>query len=195
MKKFLCAIAALSLFSTAGLKADEGMWMLPLLEKMNIKVMQQEGCRLTAEQIYSINHSSLKDAIVQFGGGCTGEIISDKGLLVTNHHCGYASIQQLSSVEHDYLTDGYWAMNSSEELPCQGLSVTFLESMTDVTSIMEKTEKAARKQYRDSLDVEGLVAKALAAKEDELRKAAEGDNPHCRVVFESFYNRNVRYMG
>lgn len=194
MKKFLCAIAALSLFSTAGLKADEGMWMLPLLEKMNIKVMQQEGCRLTAEQIYSINHSSLKDAIVQFGGGCTGEIISDKGLLVTNHHCGYASIQQLSSVEHDYLTDGYWAMNSSEELPCQGLSVTFLESMTDVTSIMEKTEKAARKQYRDSLDAEGLVAKALAAKEDELRKAAEGDNPHCRVVFESFYNRNVRYM-
>ena len=194
MKKFLCAIAALSLFSTAGLKADEGMWMLPLLEKMNIKVMQQEGCRLTAEQIYSINHTSLKDAVVQFGGGCTGEIISDKGLLVTNHHCGYASIQQLSSVEHDYLTDGYWAMNSSEELPCQGLSVTFLESMTDVTSIMEKTEKAARKQYRDSLDAEGLVAKALAAKEDELRKAAEGDNPHCMVVFESFYNRNVRYM-
>ena len=194
MKKFLCAIAALSLFSTAGLKADEGMWMLPLLEKMNIKVMQQEGCRLTAEQIYSINHSSLKDAIVQFGGGCTGEIISDKGLLVTNHHCGYASIQQLSSVEHDYLTDGYWAMNSSEELPCPGLSVTFLESMTDVTSVMEKAEKAARRQYRDSLDAEGLVAKALAAKEDELRKAAEGDNPHCRVVFESFYNRNVRYM-
>ena len=194
MKKFLCTIAALSLFSSAGLKADEGMWMLPLLEKMNIKVMQQEGCRLTAEQIYSINHSSLKDAVVQFGGGCTGEIISDKGLLVTNHHCGYASIQQLSSVEHDYLTDGYWAMNSSEELPCPGLSVTFLESMTDVTSVMEKAEKAARRQYRDSLDAEGLVAKALAAKEDELRKAAEGDNPHCRVVFESFYNRNVRYM-
>ena len=194
MRKFLCAVAALSVFSSAGLKADEGMWMLPLLEKMNIKVMQAEGCRLSADQIYSINHSSLKDAVVQFGGGCTGEIISAEGLLVTNHHCGYASIQKLSSVEHDYLSDGYWAMNRSEELPCEGLTVTFLEGMTDVTAIMQKTEKAARRQYRDSLDVEGLVARALAAKEDELRKEAEGDNPHCKVVFESFYNENVRYM-
>ena len=194
MRKFLCAVAVLSVFSSAGLKADEGMWMLPLLEKMNIKVMQAEGCRLSADQIYSINHSSLKDAVVQFGGGCTGEIISAEGLLVTNHHCGYASIQKLSSVEHDYLSDGYWAMNRSEELPCEGLTVTFLEGMTDVTAIMQKTEKAARRQYRDSLDVEGLVARALAAKEDELRKEAEGDNPHCKVVFESFYNENVRYM-
>ena len=194
MKKFLCAVAALCVFSPAGLKADEGMWMLPLLEKMNIKVMQEEGCRLDADQIYSINHSSLKDAIVQFGGGCTGEIISDEGLLVTNHHCGYASIQQLSSVEHDYLTDGYWAMNRSEELPCEGLTVTFLENMTDVTAIVSKAEKAARKQYRDSLNIEDLVKKAVLDKEQELRKQAEGDYPHCRVVFESFYNENVRYM-
>lgn len=194
MKRIICAITALALVSSAGLKADEGMWMLPLLEKMNINVMQQEGCHLTAEEIYSINNSSLKDAVVQFGGGCTGEIISAEGLLVTNHHCGYASIQQLSSVEHDYLTDGYWAMNRSEELPCPGLTVTFLESMTDVTGIMQKTEKAARKQYRDSLNAEDLVAKALAAKEDGLRKEAEEANPNCSIVFESFYNDNVRYM-
>ena len=88
-------------------KADEGMWMLPLLEKLNAKKMQELGCKLTPEEIYSINNSSLKDAIVHFGGGCTAEIVSDKGLLFTNHHCGYSSIQKLSSVEHDYLNDGY----------------------------------------------------------------------------------------
>ena len=107
MKKIL-TIAALAL-SFMPARADEGMWMLPLLEKMNIGTMQDLGCRLSADRIYSINHSSLKDAVVQFGGGCTGEIVSDKGLLLTNHHCGYASIQKLSTVEHDYLTDGYWA--------------------------------------------------------------------------------------
>ena len=194
MKKLLCAVAALAIFSSAGLKADEGMWMLPLLEKMNISIMQEEGCRLDADQIYSINHSSLKDAIVQFGGGCTGEIISGEGLLVTNHHCGYASIQQLSSVEHDYLTDGYWAMNRSEELPCEGLTVKFLENMTDVTAIMQKVEKDARKKHKDSENIEGIVRKAVSEKEQELRKHAEGDYPHCTVVFTSFYNDNVRYM-
>lgn len=193
MRKFLFTISALALFSS-GLKADEGMWMLPLLEKMNIKTMQDAGCRLSADQIYSINNSSLKDAIVQFGGGCTGEIISDAGLLVTNHHCGYASIQKLSSVEHDYLNDGYWAMNRSEELPCEGLTVSFLESMTDITAIMQKVEKTARKQYRDSLNIEELVAKAKEAKEQELAEEAKNDIPHCTVQFESFYNRNVRYM-
>ena len=98
--------------------ADEGMWMLPLLQKMNADAMKELGCELTPQQIYDINNSSLKDAIVQFGGGCTGEIISGEGLLVTNHHCGYGNIQKLSSVEHDYLKDGYWAMSRSEELPC-----------------------------------------------------------------------------
>lgn len=193
MKKLFFAIAALAVFSP-GIRADEGMWMLPLLEKMNIRTMQDEGCRLTAEQIYSINSTSLKDAIVQFGGGCTGEIISPEGLLVTNHHCGYASIQALSSVEHDYLTDGYWAMDRSEELPCKGLTVTFLESMTDITAIIEKAEKKARKEYKDSLNVEELVAAALAEKESELAEQVKADNPHCSVQFESFYNRNVRYM-
>ena len=100
MKRIL-TIAALSLMLLPA-RADEGMWLLPLLQKMNESTMQELGCRLSADQIYSINHSSLKDAIVQFGGGCTGEIVSDEGLLLTNHHCGYASIQQLSTVEHDY---------------------------------------------------------------------------------------------
>ena len=116
MKKILSIVTALTVFA-GSVRADEGMWLLPLLQKMNAQAMQDLGCELTPEQIYSINKSSLKDAIVQFGGGCTGEIISAEGLLVTNHHCGYGNIQKLSSVEHDYLKDGFWAMNRSEELP------------------------------------------------------------------------------
>ena len=195
MKKILCAITALAVFS-AGMRADEGMWMLPLLQKMNSKTMTELGCRLSADDIYSINHSSLKDAIVQFGGGCTGEIISGEGLLVTNHHCGYASIQKLSSVDHDYLTDGYWAMNRSEELPVEGLTVTFLESMTDITAALNKAEKQALKEYRNrpAAELDSLVAKAVSDKEAELMKKAQDSNPHCDVEGISFYNNNVKYI-
>ena len=108
------------------------MW-IPMLLQYNEKEMQEMGMRITADDIYSINHSSLKDAIVLFGGGCTGEIVSDYGLLLTNHHCGFDYIQKHSSVEHDYLTDGFWAMDRSQELPCPGLSVIFLREMRDVT--------------------------------------------------------------
>ena len=108
MKRILAIVAALGLSLTAF--ADEGMWLLPLLQKMNGKALKEAGCKLTPEEIYSINHSSLKDAIIHFGGGCTGEIISSEGLIVTNHHCGYSSIQALSTDEHNYLMDGYWAM-------------------------------------------------------------------------------------
>ena len=116
----------------AFLFAGEGMW-IPMLLQYNEKEMQEMGMKITADDIYSINHSSLKDAIVLFGGGCTGEIVSDYGLLLTNHHCGYDYIQKHSSVEHDYLTQGFWAMNRGEELPCPGLSVIFLREMRDVT--------------------------------------------------------------
>jgi hypothetical protein len=116
------------------LHADEGMWIPLLLEKYNIQDMQDKGFKLTAEDIYSINQASLKDAVVIFGRGCTGELVSDQGLLFTNHHCGYSSIQSLSSVENDYLTNGYWAMSKGEELPVPGLSVRFLVRIEDVTS-------------------------------------------------------------
>ena len=115
MKRILAIVAALGLSLTAF--ADEGMWLLPLLQKMNGKALKEAGCKLTPEEIYSINHSSLKDAIIHFGGGCTGEIISGDGLIVTNHHCGYSSIQALSTDEHNYLMDGYWAMTRDQELP------------------------------------------------------------------------------
>ena len=114
-------------------RADEGMWIPLLIEKYNIKLMQEKGFKLSAEDIYSVNKACMKDAIVQFGGGCTGEIISSDGLLITNHHCGYSHIQKHSSLQNDYLTDGFWAMSRQEELPNPGLTVTLLKRMEDVT--------------------------------------------------------------
>lgn len=193
MKKFLCAICALVIVS-ASLSADEGMWLLPLLQKMNSKAMADLGCRLTPEQIYSINNSSLKDAIVQFGGGCTGELISDKGLLVTNHHCGYSSIQKLSTPEHNYLEDGFWAMSNKEELPVKGLTVTFLQRMTDVTPLINKAREAALKQYKDSTNIETLADRAVSAAKESLVKTAEADNANCKAQVTGFYNNNVFYL-
>ncbi|UYZ59925.1 S46 family peptidase [Hymenobacter latericus] len=117
----------------AAARADEGMWLPMLLKQLNEADMQQKGLKLSAEDIYSVNRGSLKDAVVQFGGGCTGEIISNEGLLLTNHHCGYGQIQQHSSVEKDYLTNGYWAMSREQELPNPGLTATFIVRMEDVT--------------------------------------------------------------
>ena len=175
MKKLLTALA-LTVCMVAS--ADEGMWLLPLLQKFNSDAMRNIGCRLTAEDIYSINKTSLKDAIVQFGGGCTGEIISDEGLLVTNHHCGYSSIQRLSTPEHNYLEDGFWALSKADELPVPGLSVTFMRSMQDVTSVF--------RGLKDSKEVE--------AKAKEIEAAAERDNPNCKASVTSFYNSNVYYL-
>ena len=158
MKKIVSLALAALLFSFSAF-ADEGMWLLPLLQKMNGKAMSSLGCRLTPEQIYSVNNSSIKDAIVQFGGGCTGEIISDEGLLVTNHHCGYGSIQSLSTPEHNYLEDGFWAMNRSEEMPVPGLTVKFLQRMDDVTKVIEKTVKDASTEIASAI----IVANATPA--------------------------------
>lgn len=177
MRKLFVSIAAALMLGFSAM-ADEGMWMLPLLQKLNADAMKDLGCRLTPDQIYSVNHSSLKDAIVIFGGGCTGEMISDKGLLVTNHHCGYSSIQQLSSDEHNYLEDGFWAMNSNEEIPVPGLSVTFLVNMSDVTEAIEGAKSDEERK---------AVSEALV-------KDSEERNPGCDVELTSFYNNNVHYI-
>ena len=133
MKK-IHLFVTLSLFAIVQpLRADEGMWLLPLIEKLNYAAMQKQGLTLSAEEIYSINQSSLKDAVVIFGGGCTGEIISSEGLLLTNHHCGYGAIRQHSSVEQDYLKDGFWAATRADEIPTPGLRVTFLDRIEDVS--------------------------------------------------------------
>ena len=130
----LTLLAALSCLLA---KADEGMW-LPSLISQRISDMQEKGFHLNAEDIYNINQASLKDAVVLFGRGCTGELVSSEGLLLTNHHCGYSQIQKHSSVEHDYLRDGFWAMTRAEELPNEGLTVSFLERMEDVTDLILK---------------------------------------------------------
>ena len=141
--------------------AGEGMW-IPMLLQYNEKEMQEMGMRITADDIYSINHSSLKDAIVLFGGGCTGEIVSDYGLLLTNHHCGYDWIQKHSSVEYDYLTNGFWAMDRSQELPCPGLKVTILREMRDVTqkvtfNVNDDMEEKERQELIDE-NIKKLIA-------------------------------------
>ncbi|RLD46585.1 MAG: serine protease, partial [Bacteroidetes bacterium] len=123
LKRSILFIAVFLLLTSPILQAHEGMWIPMLLKKYNIADMQKHGFKLTAEDIYSINKASMKDAVMIFGGGCTGELISDRGLIITNHHCGYSSIQSHSSLEHDYLTDGFWAMSDKEELPNEGLTV------------------------------------------------------------------------
>ena len=173
MKRILAILAALTLTLSAA--ADEGMWLLPLIQQMNKKDLKEAGCKLTPQEIYAINKSSLKDAVVHFGGGCTGEIISNMGLIVTNHHCGYGSIQGLSTDEHNYLMDGFWATELAEEIPCPGLSVTFLVSMEDVTDAIEKADDPKQ------------VQKALV-------DAAKEKNPGCRVTVTGFYNENIHYL-
>ena len=111
--------------------ADEGMWLPMFIKRLNEVDMQEAGLQLTPEELYSINNSSLKDAIVSFGGFCTGELISSQGLLLTNHHCGYDAIQDHSSIDNDYLTDGFWAMDKKDELPNPSLYVDFLIKMED----------------------------------------------------------------
>ncbi len=165
----LSLLFALSLLIGLRVHADEGMWLLQLMkEQHSIDLMKQSGLQLTAEDIYNPGSISLKDAVGIFGGGCTGEIISPNGLILTNHHCGFASIQQLSSVEHDYLTDGFWSHDMSEELPCPGLSFTFVERIEDLTETVEQDIRNGRTdevrslgfQYCDSL------AKAQLAQSD-----------------------------
>ena len=188
MKRIIAIVAALSLTVTAF--ADEGMWLLPLLQKMNGKALKEAGCKLTPDEIYSINHSSLKDAFIHFGGGCTGEIISSEGLIVTNHHCGYSNIQALSTDEHNYLMDGYWAMTRDQELPAAGLSVTFLQSMTDVTDVLAKAEKKIRKNETD----EQKVAELMEAERKALIDKAVKENKNCRASLSNFYSDNVTYL-
>jgi hypothetical protein len=139
MRAFFTAI--LFFFFTISLLADEGMWLPQLIEAMNYKDMKKNGLKLTAEQLYSVNKSSMKDAVVQFGGGCTAEIISDQGLILTNHHCGYSSITFHSTVQHDYLTNGFWAMNKNEEIYTPSLTVTFINRIDDVTQKVLATVK------------------------------------------------------
>lgn len=183
MKKLILLIVLFAQTITSF--ATEGMWIPMLLQQLNASDMYTMGLKINAEEIYSANNPSLKDAIVIFGGGCTGEVISNQGLVLTNHHCGYGSIQSHSSVEHDYLTDGFWAMNKSEELPTPGLSVTFVIRIEDVS-------KAMLKGITDDM-TEEKRAEVLAKNKKEIGDAAIKDT-HYEAVIKPFYNGNQYFM-
>ena len=184
MKKLLLLVA-LILTGASYVHADEGMW-LPSEILKKIKDIQSQGFKLSAEDIYSVNQSSLKDAVVRFGGGCTGELISGEGLLITNHHCGFGQIQSHSSVEHDYLRDGFWAMSRAEELPNPGLSVSFLEYMQDVTDQVLKGYKPKMTEEKRS----ELIAKNTKKIEE---KAING-NPNLRANVRPLYYGNQYFL-
>ena len=184
MKKTFIIILSF-LFIIPSVFADEGMWIPLLLKKYNIEDMHKKGFKLTADDIYSINHSSLKDAVIIFGGGCTGEIISDQGLVLTNHHCGYSSIQSHSSLEHDYLTDGFWAYKKSEELTNPGLTVTFLERIEDVTAkVLKNISDSTNETDREKIIQEHI----------DLLKKQNSNNNKFKVVIKPFYYGNEYYM-
>ena len=162
LKIYLCALVALAMTGSA--RADEGMWLLQLMQQQHsIDMMKKQGLLLEANELYNPNGVSLKDAVGIFGGGCTGEIISPEGLILTNHHCGYDAIQQHSSVEHDYLTDGFWATSKEKELPTPGLKFTFIERIVDITDIVNK--KIADKEVSE---VEAMGRDFMQKLADEL---------------------------
>ena len=184
----------LSLFITSSVlaaHADEGMWMLTDLQKQNEVAMTELGLLIPANQIYNPDGIALKDAVVHFGGGCTGEVISAEGLVLTNHHCGYGAIQQHSSVEHDYLTDGFWAMSREEELPCKGLTVTYIDRILDVTDYVNE-------QLKTDDDPNGtnyLSPKYLKTVADRFAKS-EGIalTPGRKLELKAFYGGNRYYL-
>ncbi len=185
MKKTLVLSLLLALVSIAPLRADEGMWLPMLIQRLNQRDLQRMGLQLTPEEIYSVNNASLKDAIVSMGGFCTGEIISPNGLMLTNHHCGYDAIRENSTVEKDYLTDGFWAKSYTQELPNPGLYASFLVRMEDVTAqILPALEGLDNEAARNAKI--GELAKELAA------KAKEGS--HYKAEVKSFFAGNEFYL-
>jgi len=185
MKRLVSIFIALVISFNMSLRADEGMWLLPLLEQLNMGKMTELGLELSAEEIYSLNQPSIKDALVIFGGGCTAEIVSSQGLLLTNHHCGYGTIQSHSTVEHDYLKDGFWAMSKDEELANPGLSVTFLVRIEDVTDrvLKDVTNDMTERERADTIN---------SVREEIINEATEGT--HYRANVNSFFGGNNYYL-
>ncbi|MDP1745635.1 MAG: S46 family peptidase [Bacteroidota bacterium] len=185
IKKIISTFLVFNFVFAISLKADEGMWLPLLLKQLNESDMQKNGLKLSAEDIYSINKSSLKDAIVHFGGGCTAEIISDKGLMLTNHHCGYGQIQAHSTVQNDLLTNGFWAMDQSQELKNPGLTATFIIRMEDVTAkvfanVSDTLSDGAR---------EKKINEAIVEIQNEAVKGT-----HYGAYIRPFYYGNEYYM-
>ncbi|HFA48028.1 MAG TPA: S46 family peptidase [Bacteroidetes bacterium] len=196
MKKTILSLALLFLLRSA-IFAGEGMWLPLLLGLLNESEMQEMGMKMSAEDIYSVNKGSLKDAIVHFGG-CTAEVISGSGLMLTNHHCGYGSIQKHSSLEHNYLEDGFWAMNRREELPNDGRSATFVIRIEDVTAaalagVTDGMDKSARQSAIDkNIDAIKKSAKMEEWQAAKVRPFFHG-NQYFMFITETF--KDVRLVG
>ena len=186
MKKSLILLLFALLYTGSALKADEGMWLLPMIEKLNVGKMTSLGLKLSPNDIYSINNASLKDAVVSFmDGGCTGELVSSQGLMLTNHHCGYGFIQSHSTLENNYLKDGFWAMTKEEELPNPGLSASFLIKIEDVTDqILSGVKPEMTEAER--------TAAINAARITIENSAAESTGYRASVA--SFYGGNYFYL-
>ncbi|MFA5329646.1 MAG: S46 family peptidase [Prolixibacteraceae bacterium] len=186
MKRFFGLVAFILVVAPGLVIADEGMWLPALLEKINMNQMKQEGCSLSADDIYSINHSSLKDAVVALDhGSCTAELISDEGLLLTNHHCGYDEIQEHSTVDHDYLRDGFWARTKEEELPNSGKTASFLINFEDVTNKIIP-------ELNDDMSDEDRAKKVREISANIEKEASENTDYNARV--QSLYNDNKYYL-
>jgi hypothetical protein len=185
IKKFFTLIISLVLLAGSISKADEGMWLPLLLKQLNESDMQKMGLKLTADDIYNVNKSSLKDAIVHFGGFCTGEMISGDGLILTNHHCGFDAIQSHSSVEKDYITNGFWAMTRDQELPNPGLFVRYLVSIEDVTAKVKAQIPADLDESKRGAELQKIFG--------VMTKAAKGETKY-DVEIRSFFNGNEFYM-
>ena len=194
--KFLKLLLLLFIIQTQAQQG--GMWIPSLLKGMNETEMKNLGMKISVEDIYSVNKSSLKDAVPQFNGGCTSEVISPKGLILTNHHCGFDAIQNQSSVEKDYLTNGFWAYNMKEELPNKDLEVTFIVSINDVTKeILEgvnglSSEIEKQKKIQENISKLNLSFKKEAWQENKIRTFFEG-NQYILFVTESF--KDIRLVG
>ena len=190
VKKYLAAAFA-ALLACGSAKADEGMWLLQLLKQQNsIEMMKKQGLKLDADSLYNPNGPSLKDAVGIFGGGCTGEIISPEGLILTNHHCGYSSIQQHSSVEHDYLTDGFWAKSRAEELPTPGLKFRFVHRIVDITDLVNAKVKAGEVDEYEAMNTPFL--RKLA--QEEWEKSDLKGKPGIQPLALPFYAGNKYYL-
>ncbi len=185
MRRYLLLILTFLFLHSSNLLADEGMWLLPLIEKINMAEMNKIGLKLSAEDIYSINNSSLKDAIVLFGRGCTGEMISDRGLLITNHHCGMSQIQKHSAVDKDLLEDGFWAFTEKEELPNPDLTVKFLISI-------EHVGERINNELSDTMP-EDLRNEIISTISREIEEEAT-ENSHYEAEVKSIYEGNDFYL-
>src|SRR5688572_18809184 len=185
MKFFKGTALLVLLFLTRTGFADEGMWLPQLLEQLNEKRMKALGMKINASDIYNINAGSLKDAIVSFGGFCTGEVISAKGLVLTNHHCGFDAVQNHSTLDHNYIRDGFWAKNNGEELPNPGLFVTFIVRIEDVTkAALNGITSSMNETERQAAIAKNIVTINAGAKKEQTQES----------FVRAFFEGNQYYM-